>query len=93
MVDNGRTSVDEGHSGCLSTSQTVDNAEQVNALVQENRWITVTDEADKLAISCGSAYSIIHKDFEYNKICARWMSEQLTDEHKQARMERCMQFL
>jgi len=36
--------------------------EQVNALVQEDRWITVTDIVEKLDISCGSAQSIIHED-------------------------------
>jgi ribosomal protein S25 len=48
-----------------------DSAEQVNARVQEERWITVTDTADKFDISCVSAYSIIHEDLGYHKICAR----------------------
>jgi hypothetical protein len=60
----------------------VDSFEQVIALVQEDRWIIVTDIANKLHISCGSSYSIIHRDLGYHKICARWVSKQLTDEHK-----------
>jgi hypothetical protein len=47
----------------------VDNAEQVNAVVQEDRWISVTDIVDKFRY--GSAYSITHKDLRYQKICAR----------------------
>jgi hypothetical protein len=43
----------EEHFGHLTTSWTVDNAERVNALVQEGRRITVTDIADKLDISYG----------------------------------------
>jgi len=54
--------------------------------------ITVTDVADKLDIIYGSAYSIIHND-RYHEICARWVPKQLTDEHKWAHMEMCMQFL
>jgi len=55
----GRTRVTDGDlSGHLTTSQMADTAEQVSALVQEERWITVTDGADKLDMSCGSAYSI-----------------------------------
>jgi hypothetical protein len=57
------------------------NVERVNALVQEDRQITVTDVADEVDISCGSAYSIIHEDTGYNKICARWLPNQLTEEH------------
>jgi hypothetical protein len=45
-----------------------DSVEEVNALVQEDRQITVTDTAKKLDISCGSAYSIIHEDLRYLKI-------------------------
>jgi hypothetical protein len=38
MFQSGKTSItDEDHSGHLTTSQTVDNVEQVNALVQEDR--------------------------------------------------------
>jgi hypothetical protein len=70
-----------------------DNDEQVDALVQEDTWNTVTDTVNKLDISCGSACSIINKDLRYHKIHARWVPKQLTDEHKQAHIEICMQFL
>jgi hypothetical protein len=49
--------------------------------------------ADKLDIRYGSAYYIIHEDLRYHKICARWVPKQLTDEHKQACVEMCMQYL
>jgi len=65
----GRTSnTDEDHLGHPTTSQT---AGDVNALVQEDTQITVTDTADKLDISCGPAYSVIHEDFRYHKICVK----------------------
>jgi hypothetical protein len=44
--------------------------------------LTVTDITNKLYISCGSAYSIIHIDHGYPKICARRVTKQLIDEHK-----------
>jgi hypothetical protein len=69
-----------------------DSVEQVN-LVQEDRWNTVTDIANKLDIRHGSAYSVIHKDLGYHKICAMWMPNQLTYEHKWADVEICMQVL
>jgi hypothetical protein len=45
-----------------------------------------------LDISCGAAYSIIHKDPRYHKICARWEQRQLTDKHKQAYVEICKEY-
>jgi len=69
------------------------NVDWVNTVVQEYRQISVTDTAKKLDVSCGSAYSIIHEDFRYNKICVRWVQKQLEDEYKKACVEVCMQFL
>jgi hypothetical protein len=67
-----RTSVvDEDSSGRPTTALTADEVEGLNALVQEDRQITVTDVADKLDTSCGSVYSIIHKDLVCHKIYAR----------------------
>jgi len=69
-VESGRASVtDEDHSGCLTTSQMMDNVEWVNALVQEDGWTTVTNIAGKLDSRCGFAYSIIHKDLRYQNSC------------------------
>jgi predicted transcriptional regulator len=45
-----------------------ENVERINAL-EEGRWITVTDIANKLDISCGSAYSFMHEDLGYHKYC------------------------
>jgi len=91
---NGRTSViAQNSSGHPTTSRTVDNVERTNALVQEGRRITVTDTAHESYSSYGSAYSIIHEALGYHKICARWVPKQLTDGHKRACMETCIQFL
>jgi hypothetical protein len=66
-----RTSVvDEDRSGRPTTSQTTEYAKRMNFLVQKDRRITVTDIADKLDISCGSAYSITHTNLRYQTLCA-----------------------
>jgi hypothetical protein len=52
----------------IQISQMTDNVERDNALIQEDKWITVTDRA-KLDISCLSGYSIVHKDLVSHKIC------------------------
>jgi len=58
-----------------TTSWMAENVEQVNALVQKDRWITVTDTANKLNNSYGSAYFIIHEDLGYFKICVKWVTK------------------
>jgi len=60
----------------------VDNGEQVSALVQD-QWIAATHTADKLNISCGSAYSI-QEGLRYHKISAKGSQSSLqmsTNEH------------
>jgi len=89
----GRHSItDEGHLGHLTILWVVDSVEWVDAMVQEDRQISVTDIANKLDVSCGSAYSVIHKDLKYRKICATWVPKQFTNQHKWAHVEMCMLF-
>jgi hypothetical protein len=58
----GRISVvDEDRPSSLTTLRTAENIQWVHALIQEDRRVTIIDIADKLDISCVSAYSIIHE--------------------------------
>lgn len=43
--------------------------------------------------SFGSAYSTLHDDLGYQKVCARWVPRQLTDTHRQQYREMTTQFL
>jgi len=63
--------INENCSSCPITSQKMDNTELVNVLVQDDRRITAINTANKLNLSCQSAYSIIQKDLRYHKIYAR----------------------
>jgi hypothetical protein len=85
-----RTSIiDKGHLGHLTTSWTVDSVEWVNALVQEDRQITVTDTTDKLDIRHGFIYSFSIRTSGVTNL-SRWMPKQPTGEHKWACLEMCM---
>jgi hypothetical protein len=87
---NGRMNVTgEDRSGCPITSSSVTNVDCVNTLIQENRRITVSAVANVLDISYGSAYSIMHDELKYRKVCSRWVPKQLTEDHKQKRAEIC----
>jgi hypothetical protein len=91
---NGRKNVtDEDRSVRPETSSSVTNVDRVNILTQENRRITVSAVANVLDINYGSAYSIMYDELKYRKACSRWVSKQLTEDHKQNRVEICIQFL
>jgi len=84
---------DEGHSGRPSTSRTQDHINRADAMVREDRQITVSEVAAHLDISYGSAFAILHDDLRYRKVCAWWIPKELTVVHKQQRVEVATQFV
>jgi hypothetical protein len=44
-------------------------------------------------MSHGCAYSIIHNDLRYRKVCSRWVPTQLSDDHKHAWQKVCQEHL
>jgi hypothetical protein len=87
MFKNGRTSVPhDERSGRPSTSTTEENTERVGAMILDNRRVTIDEGAYHLLISHGSVHEIIHSRFGFHKVCARWVTKQLTEEHKRNRL-------
>ena len=75
-----------------SSAHSSGNIDQADALIKENRCITINELAESLRVSAGSAVKI--KDtLGYSKVCARWVPRQLTEAHKQSRLEACSEFL
>ena len=72
----------EPHERRLRTSITGENRDRVDALIRENRRITVCELSGILNISDGSVKTIIKQHLQYSKVCARWIPRLLTDEHK-----------
>ena len=86
----GRTSVKHAEgAGRPSTSTSEEKIEQAQQMILANRRITIDEVAQSLQISFGSAQEIIHEILGYNKVSARWVPRQLTEEHKRRRMEIC----
>ena len=52
-------------------------------LIRDYRRVTINDIAERIRISHGSAAKIVGK-LGFAKVCAWWVSRQLTDAHKQA---------
>ena len=90
----GRTSVKHAEgAGRPSTSTSKEKIEQAQQMILANRRITIDEVAQSLQISFGSAQEIIHEILGYNKVSARWVPRQLTEEHKRRRMEICQTLL
>jgi histone-lysine N-methyltransferase SETMAR len=91
---NGRTSIcDEQRPGRPSTSVTDENVGRADALIRENRRISVEDLSSELDVSIGSAHKIVTDVLKYHKLCARWVPRMLTDEHKMNRVQTSTTFL
>ena len=79
-------------SGRPSTSVNPDNKTYADELIRTDRRITVEELASKLAVSIGSANSIV-ASLGYSKVCARWVSRQLTEHHETERVRAALSFL
>ena len=68
-------------SGRPSSAHSSANIDQADALIKENRLITINELAESLEVSAGSAVKIMDT-LGYSKVCARWVPRQLTEAHK-----------
>ena len=72
-------------SGRPSSAHSSANIDQVDALIKENRRITMNELVESLGVSAGSAVKIMDI-LGYSKVCARWVPRQLTEAHKRSRL-------
>jgi hypothetical protein len=86
MFKNGRRSVTDAEcSGHPAT--TAQNEERAKEMSLQNRRVTVDEIAKQLNLRIGSAYSVVHDNLQFHRVCARWVSTELTDEHKHMRLD------
>ena len=83
---------DRPRSGRPSSVHSSASIDQADALIKENRRITIDELAESLGVSSGSAVKIMDT-LGYSKVCARWVPRQLTKAHKQCRQEDCSELL
>ncbi|PNF32144.1 hypothetical protein B7P43_G02848 [Cryptotermes secundus] len=77
----------EPHDRQLRTSVTEPNIDRADALIHENRRITVKELGAMLSISVGSVEDIMKYHLHYRKVNARWVPRTLTDVNKMVRMQ------
>ena len=56
-------------------------------MVLLHRPVTIDEVAHVLQISHGSVYELMHNKLGFHKVCARWVPKQLTEVHKQTRVD------
>jgi hypothetical protein len=82
MFKNGHTNVtDAERSGHPNTSTTSQNEERARELILQNRRVIVNNIAKQQNISIGSAYSVVHFNLQFHKMCVSLVRKKLTDEH------------
>ncbi|PNF20987.1 hypothetical protein B7P43_G09494, partial [Cryptotermes secundus] len=77
----------ELHDRWPQTSVTKPNIDRADALICENRRITIKELGAMLSISVGSVEDIMKYHLHYRKVNARWVPLTLTDVNKMVRMQ------
>ena len=72
--------------GRSASGSTEEKINEVQALIQQDRRITVDQMATELDISHGTAWHIVNENLGMKKLCSRWVPHVLTEEQKVNRM-------
>ena len=83
----------EPHDRRPRTSITEPNIDHADALIRENRRITIKELGAMLSISVGSVEDIVKYHLHYCKVNARWVPHTLTDVNKMVRMQAASRLL
>ena len=89
---NGTSSVtDSPRPGQAHRVMTPEAIAAVEAIMKENRRVTVNEIAAHLDMSHGSAHHIVHDVLQFHKVSAKWLPRQLPAELKE-RVDACQKF-
>lgn len=89
----GRESIDDDRGKCPKpTLRTEKNCKLVDAIIKEDRRITVREIADRSGLSVGTVHTILHVDLNLSKKAARWVPRLLNDELKKQRIAMARDF-
>lgn len=90
----GRESIeDEPRSGRPSSAKSDENVTRVRDLVRSDRRLTVRMIAEELNLNHTSVHQILTNELEMRKICAKMVPKNLSQDQKDLRKERSLDFL
>ena len=75
------------------TATSEDNVKRVDELIRQDGRLKLHEIASSLEISETSAHRIVFDELGYRKVSARWVPKQLTDNHKEQRLDICRELL
>ncbi|GFR83477.1 histone-lysine N-methyltransferase SETMAR [Elysia marginata] len=75
------------------TATSEDNVNRVDELIRQDRRLKLHEIASSFEISETSAHRIVFDELGYRKVSARWVPKQLTDIHKEQRLDTCRELL
>ncbi|GFU14509.1 uncharacterized protein TNCV_3251361 [Trichonephila clavipes] len=78
--------VDEDRSGRPVLIATQLSEQQVDELIRADRRVTIDSIVTAIGCARSLAYNIIHDCSNFRKVHTRWVTRQLTEEHKKNRM-------
>jgi hypothetical protein len=85
--------IDEHRRGRPVSVATETVKQQIEQRICDYRRVTIDEIAVEFNMSHGFAYSIVHNDLRYRKVCSRWDPRQLSSDHKRARQTICQEHL
>ncbi|GFS15975.1 histone-lysine N-methyltransferase SETMAR [Elysia marginata] len=75
------------------TATSENNVKRVDELIRQDTKLKLHEIANSLEISETSAHRIVFDELGYRKVSARWVPKQLTDNHKEQRLDICREHL
>ena len=66
---------------------------RVDEVIRQDRRLKLHEIASSLEISETSAHRIVFDELGYRKVSARWVPKQLTDNHKEQKLDICRELL
>ena len=84
---------DSAGRGRSSSATSEDKVKRADELIRQDRRLKLHEIASSLEISETSAHRIVFDELGYRKVSARWVPKQLTDNHKEQRLDICRKLL
>ena len=89
-VHSRRQSTDDGiRVEAPRTAIMAQNIRQAETCIIADRRVMAREIAEKLSLSFESVETVIHEHLKFFQVSPKWAIKQLTEEHKQQRIEAC----
>ena len=85
----GRTSVDDEHTGRLTSSTTPETVAQIQEIIRQDRHRTIRDIAEEVHVGYGTCQRVLTEELGMHRVAAKFVPRILTADQKQQRVNVC----